>query len=197
MNNYFERIVSRKALKSTRVASLISDNDFYIYDIRNNEESEEQIYNVDLDSNTFIHFTFNKIFDINYFYFQGIEEKTREMRRKIKVILKEYMYTREEILALAVTPSYPKEVSGIALSTSSEFDQELFDALLIAFKNPDPDVRFYAISSVSYTQGWHQLEVPLRAVMADDDDPRIKAIAEETLNALLKHNWNSGGVSAT
>ena len=197
MKKYFERIVAREKLKHSRVASLMMSSDLYFYDNTIEEDYEEVIYNVELKTKTFIHFTFNKIFDINYFYFQGIEEKTREMRRKIKVILKEYVYTRDEIIALAVSPSYPKEVSGIALSTSSEFDQELFDALIVAFKNPDPDVRFYAISSVSYTQGWHQLEVPLRAVMADDDDPEIKAIAGQTLNALLKHNWNSSGVSAT
>ena len=197
MSAYFERIITKNSLSHPRVSSLMLRNNLTAYNIRVREDFEEEVYEVDLDSNTFIHFTSNKLFDINYFYFRGIEEKTREMRRKIKVILKEYVYTRDEILALAVTPLYPKEVSGIALSTSSEFDQELFDALLIAFKNPDPDVRFYAISSVSYTEGWYQLEVPLRAVMADDDDPEIRAIAGETLNALLKYNWNRSGVSPT
>jgi uncharacterized protein (DUF2164 family) len=197
MEKYFERIVSRNTLTSPRVASLISDSDLYIYDIQNKDEFQEHVYNVDLNSDTFIHYVSNKLFDINYFYFQGIEQKTREMRRKIKVILKEYIYTRDEILALAVSPSYPEEVSGIALSTSSEFDQELFDALCKAYQHADSDVRFYAISSTSYTQGWHQLEHPLRAVMANDNDSEIKAIAEETLTVLLKHDWNQSGVSAT
>jgi uncharacterized protein (DUF2164 family) len=197
MNRYFERIVTKNNLTHPRVAGLMLRNNLTVYNIRSRDEFEEEVYEVEISSKTFINYISNKIFDINYFYFQGIEEKTREMRRKIKVILKEYVYTRDEILALAISPSYPKEVSGIALSTSSEFDQELFDALCKTFQHPDPDVRFYAISSTSYTQGWQQLEQPLRAVVADDNDPEIKAIAEETLAALLKHDWNRSGVSAT
>jgi hypothetical protein len=197
MKNYFERIVVRKQLIHPRVAGFMLNNDLTAYNIKARGEFEEEIYEVELANKSFIHYISNKLFDINYFYFQDIEEKTREMRRKIKLILKEYVYTRDEILALALSPSYPKEVSGIALSTSSEFDQELFDALCKAFQHPNSDVRFYAISSTSYTQGWQQLEQPLRAVMTDDNDPKIKAIAGETLSTLLKHDWNRSGVTAT
>jgi uncharacterized protein (DUF2164 family) len=197
MKEYFERIVARKNLIHPRVAGFMMNNNLTAYNIKTRDDYEEEVYDVELSTKSFIHYVSNKVFDINYFYFQGIEEKTREMRRKIKVILKEYIYTRDEITALAISPSYPKEVSGIALSTSSKFDQELFDALCKAFQHPDSDVRFYAISSTSYTQDWHQLENPLRAVIADDNEPDIRAIAEETLNALLKHSWNRSGVSAT
>ena len=59
MKKYFERIVAREKLKHPRVASLMMSSDLYFYDNTIEEDYEEVIYNVELKTKTFIHFTFN------------------------------------------------------------------------------------------------------------------------------------------
>jgi hypothetical protein len=187
----FERQVVKKSLEETRVLSLINNNDIYIYGIHTDDpDYVDHIFNIEIESETFLHYTQNFVLDTKYFSFRGIQDKFTEIRRKINLFLKDFIYTREELINLATSPSYPREVNAIALSSSSEFDQELFDALVKAFEHPNPEVRFHAVSSTVYTYGWEKLKQPLEQVIKNDPDPDVRVAAEEALKALIKHNWN-------
>jgi HEAT repeats len=191
MKTPFKRQVVKKELEETRVFSLINNNNIYIYGIHtDNPDYIDDVFNIDLESETFLHYTQNFLLDVKYFSFRGIQDKFAEIQRKINLFLKDFIYTREEVLKLAISPSYPREVNAIALSSSSEFDQELFDALIKAFEHPNPEVRFHAVASTVYTYGWDKLKQPLEQVIENDTDSDVRIAAEEALKALIKHNWN-------
>jgi hypothetical protein len=190
----FMRIIAKDAVTRTQVARLSVAHDWLVFDFQVKEgQYDEEIFEVD-EHGTFLHFISNILISKNYFFLQGPEDRVTHTATIITSVLD--VYSREEILQRAAHPPDPKDVYVIALATTTTFDPEWYQAFLTAFHHPDPDVRFYAVTSTAYTVGWDALQDPLEQVRDRDPDSEVRRIAGKTLEVLVRHDWNRNVIDA-
>lgn len=191
----FLRIPIKPGAEPYEAVSFCNDQDWVLSDKRIQDKFTDYVFQWD-DSR--IHVMWDYAVAKYFFSINGskmeeaakiIYEASRKKFHRLKVC--EF----REAIGLANQLQEPADIYYAVLVSNDEFNQEIFDCYTNAFKSNDPDVRFYACTSLGYIYGWEKQFKPLlKKIISNDDDEDVRQIAEKTLKSLIKHNWNQNAV---
>jgi HEAT repeats len=187
----FLRIPIRPGAEPYEAVSFCGEQDWILSDKQLGDKFTDYVFEWD-DSR--IHVIWDYAVEKYFFSINGsrmedaaeiIYEASRKKFHRLKVC--EF----KEAIDLATQLKKPADIYYAVLVSNDEYNQEIFDCYINAFKSNDPDIRFYACTSLGYIYGWEkQLKPLLEKVVSDDDDESVRKIAEKTLKSLVKHDWN-------
>ncbi|HEY0603508.1 MAG TPA: HEAT repeat domain-containing protein [Herpetosiphonaceae bacterium] len=140
------------------------------------------------DHQTSVYYIEDFILNIRYFVVAG--DQPQPVIDQIQSGLE--VYSRADVLELVETSRELNRrvlaihrVAGIA---PHEFDQEIFDCLQRAMRDPEVDMRRAAIFATTYAH-WPEFQASLERLQASDDDPSVRELAEHVLASQLRHDW--------